>query len=87
MSREVLSPTPPVECLAMVYVPSGLASKTSPELRIASVRVASSAGLSPRRRTAIRNAAIWASVTVPVVVACTKARISPSWSGSPSRLC
>ncbi len=31
MRREVLSPTPPVECLSMVKVWSGVASNVSPE--------------------------------------------------------
>ena len=42
MRREVLSPTPPVECLSTVNVCSGAASKTSPEKRMALVSVASS---------------------------------------------
>ena len=35
MRREVLSPTPPVECLSMVKVWRGVASKVSPEKRMA----------------------------------------------------
>ena len=64
ISRDVLSPTPPVECLSTVKEWSGAGSKTSPEKRMAWVSAASSWGLSPRRKTAIRKAAAWASVGV-----------------------
>ena len=42
MRREVLSPTPPVECLSTRTEVRGERSKTSPEVRMAVVRVASS---------------------------------------------
>ena len=56
----VLSPTPPVECLSA----TGHGHETrSPEASIASSSATVSASLIPRRTTAIRNAASWASST------------------------
>src|SRR3979490_2115718 len=59
---------------------------------MASVSVASSLESRPRRKTAIRKAAIWASVTSCLVgvrwtMARMKARISASVRARPSRLC
>ena len=56
---EVLSPTPPVECLSTTLRPSAApSSSVSPLLIIASVSAKVSAAESPRKYTAIRNAAI-----------------------------
>ena len=55
--NEVLSPTPPVECLSTANLPSGDGSKVSPENRIAVVRECNSAALSPRMNAAISHAA------------------------------
>src|ERR1700731_3352796 len=59
---------------------------------MASVSVANSLESRPRRKTAIRKAAIWASVTscllgVRLTMARMKARISASVRARPSRLC
>jgi hypothetical protein len=56
---EILSPTPPVECLSTL-MPGTLASfSTSPEWSIASVSATVSASSSGFRYAAIRNADIW----------------------------
>ncbi len=87
MSRLVLSPTPPVECLSTVKVPSGRESKVSPEKRMAWVRAASSAVSRPLSRTAMRKAAVWASEMPDwAVTAWTKAWISAAGMDSRSRL-
>ena len=92
MSREVLSPTPPVECLSTVKALREVVSSVSPEKRIALVRAASSAGLRPRRKMAMRRAAVWASVGVGNsgvrwTSASMKDLISASERVRPSRLC
>ena len=56
---EVLSPTPPVECLSTAFTPSEIRSSTSPECSIASVRCAVSAAESPRTCAAMSHAAAW----------------------------
>ena len=57
--KDTLSPTPPVECLST----SGLRSLGNfsfvPESRMASVSARVSRGSNPRKKTAMRNAAIW----------------------------
>ncbi len=60
--KEVLSPTPPVECLSTANLPSGDGSKVSPENLIAVVRECNSAALSPRMNAAISHAASCGSV-------------------------
>ena len=54
---------------------------------MALVRAASSSGLRPWKYTAIRKAAIWASVMVSFTTAVTKASISSVERGRPLRLC
>jgi len=56
---ETLSPTPPVECLSALGIPTADRSATVPDRIIASVSAAVSAGLMPRRYTAIRSALSW----------------------------
>ena len=58
-SSEVLSPTPPMECLSTRGAGQSPRSSRSPEWSIASVRATSSASPSPRKTTAIASAAIW----------------------------
>ena len=48
-TSEVLSPTPPVECLSAVCSPSGERSTTSPECSISMVSCAVSSGVMPRK--------------------------------------
>ena len=56
----VLSPTPPVECLSTTVRPSAACrSSVSPLRTIASVNANVSAGVSPRKNTAMQKAAIW----------------------------
>ena len=49
MTRVVLSPTPPVECLSTLTPWMEERSTTSPEWAMASVRIAVSFGLRPRK--------------------------------------
>ncbi len=57
---DVLSPTPPVECLSTTLRPSAApTSSVSPERIIASVSAKVSAPLSPLKKTAMHHAAIW----------------------------
>jgi hypothetical protein len=57
---EVLSPTPPVECLSTTFRPSAPArSIVSPLWMIASVIASVSAADRPRNQTAMQNAASW----------------------------
>jgi hypothetical protein len=58
-SREVLSPTPPMECLSTRGVVQSPKSRLAPERSMASVSAASSPGSSPRQTTAIARALIW----------------------------
>ena len=90
MSSEVLSPTPPVECLSTVKVWSGAASKVSPEKRMARVRSAVSRSDRPRWKTAIRNEPSCASVMSLWMPSCsttirTNSSISAVVSSPPSR--
>jgi len=56
---EVLSPTPPVECLS-TFLPGNSGNvTTSPECSIASVSAAISGRLNPRIHVAISQADIW----------------------------
>ena len=57
-TRETLSPTPPVECLSMRRVDHPSNERRCPDASIASVSAANSWRSSPRRKTAISNAAI-----------------------------
>ena len=56
---EVLSPTPPVECLSTTFRPRADRSMVSPLRTIASVSACVSAGVRPRKYAAMQNAAIW----------------------------
>ena len=57
---DVLSPTPPVECLSTTLRPSAdCMSIVSPLRIIASVSTNVSRGDSPLKKTAMQNAAIW----------------------------
>ena len=59
MTRESLSPTPPVECLSAVGLSSSFQSSITPERIIASVRSAVSRSVMPRQQIAIASADIW----------------------------
>ena len=59
----ILSPTPPVECLSTVGLPSPAKLIRSPEAIIASVITRISSRVMPFSSTAIANAAICASAT------------------------
>ncbi len=59
ITSEVLSPTPPVECLSTFAPGMSEKSSTSPECSMASVSAAASAGVMPRQTTAISQAASW----------------------------
>ena len=56
---DTLSPTPPVECLSTLKRPMLPRSRTDPECSIAEVSAAVSPTSSPRKKTAMRKAAIW----------------------------
>ena len=59
-ATDVLSPTPPVECLSTTRRPSAeLRSSVSPERIIASVSACVSRPVSPRKYTAMHQADIW----------------------------
>ena len=59
-ASEVLSPTPPVECLSTTLRPSAaLRSTVSPLAISACVSANVSRGVMPRKNTAMQNAAIW----------------------------
>ncbi len=64
-TREILSPTPPVECLSTVGRPRLLRSIRVPEAIMASVHTASSLPVMPRHRMAINRAAICSSANPP----------------------
>jgi len=55
---EVLSPTPPVECLSTLAPGSALKSSIWPDCNIASVKAAVSSSVMPRSKTAIIQADI-----------------------------
>ena len=59
----ILSPTPPVECLSTVGLPSPAKLIRSPDAIIASVMTRISSRVMPFSSTAIANAAICASAT------------------------
>ena len=88
MRREVLSPTPPVECLSTRMALGGRErrSRVTPESRMARVRAVSSVGERPRRKVAMRKAAVWASEISRAVMAATRCWISMEESSWPSRL-
>ena len=57
---EILSPTPPVECLSTTLRPSeALRSSVAPDRVIASVSAYVSALVRPLKKTAMHQAAIW----------------------------
>ena len=56
--REVLSPTPPVECLSTLMPSIADKSTTSPLLTIACVKAKRSVGVIPLKTTAIKKADI-----------------------------
>ena len=58
-TSEVLSPTPPVECLSAVKAPSADRSTISPEWAMAMVSAVVSGIVMPRNRIAIMSADIW----------------------------
>ena len=58
-TRLVLSPTPPVECLSALGPSSSDRSRTSPVRIMDSVRARVSAGVMPRKNTAMAKAAAW----------------------------
>ena len=59
-ASDVLSPTPPVECLSTTLRPSaGPSSIVSPLRIIASVSAKVSSPFRPRKYTAMQKAAIW----------------------------
>ena len=82
---DVLSPTPPVECLSTAFTPRAVRSSISPERSIASVRCAVSARDSPRTCAAISQAAAWWSGISPRVCPCTTCSISSRDSSTPLR--
>src|SRR6267378_2635708 len=83
---EILSPTPPVECLSTLGPAMRDRSSTSPERSMASSQCGSSARRSmPRKNTAIRNAASCSSATSPVVAPRTRNRSSSGARVPPSR--
>ena len=53
---EVLSPTPPVECLSTESSPKRLRSTVSPDFAIQSVRATVSASVMPRKYIAMHKA-------------------------------
>ena len=57
-TSEVLSPTPPVECLSATGLPITDRSSCSPLAAITRVSIAASSGGMPRQQTAISQAAI-----------------------------
>jgi hypothetical protein len=59
MTRLVLSPTPPVECLSALGPGRPDRSRTSPERIMDPVRADSSAELIPRKSTAMASAEAW----------------------------
>ncbi len=56
---EILSPTPPVECLSTLGPGMSASDSRSPDSIIARVQARSSAGCIPRNRIAINSAATW----------------------------
>ena len=58
-TREVLSPTPPVECLSTFAAGNSDRSSVSPESSIALVSAAVSARVIPRQITVINHAEAW----------------------------
>ena len=65
--RVILSPTPPVECLSAVGLPSDEKSMRWPEAIIAAVQRAISSWSMPLSRIAIASADICSSATTPSV--------------------
>ena len=63
---EILSPTPPVECLSTVRRERRDRSRRSPEAIITSVQRASSRGSSPWKKMAMSSADTCSSATAPL---------------------
>src|SRR5690606_8862902 len=81
-TRVVLSPTPPLECLSTLMPGSELRSTWRPDRAMARVRAAVSRSLIPRKRMAIKSAALWASVKLPSVtpwIHCSISSVVSSW--------
>src|ERR1700722_20422922 len=83
--KEVLSPTPPVECLSTRAAPRLWKSSTPPESRMWVVRLCSSSGLRPRQKMAMSHAESWYSGMEFVAAPATKNPISASVKAPPSR--
>src|SRR4051812_43219996 len=83
---EILSPTPPVECLSTLRPGMWERSRTRPERSIASRKWGSSLTPSrPRKNTAMRNAASCSSATSPLAAPSARKRSSSGSSTPPSR--
>ena len=83
---EILSPTPPVECLSTFRPEMAERSTTRPECSIASRKAGSSRPpSSPRKKTAMRKAASCSSATVPFAAPSARKRSSSGASTPPSR--
>ena len=83
---EILSPTPPVECLSTLRPGMPERSTTWPECSIACSQCGSSArGSRPRKKTAMRNADNCSSAISPVVAPRTMKRSSSGSRVPPSR--
>ena len=76
-SSETLSPTPPVECLSRTGRSRPLQSRTVPLSRMPSVNAGSSVASSPRKKTAIANAATCASVSAPSAMPASRRPAAP----------
>src|SRR5467141_3826996 len=83
---EILSPTPPVECLSTLRPGMRERSSTFPDLSIAVSQAGSSrTGSRPRKNTAMRKAASCSSATLPSVAPWTRKASSAGSSRPPSR--
>ena len=84
-TSEILSPTPPVECLSQTPGTSRARSQRAPDSSMARVSARVSSAFMPRIAAAIRKAPSWPSVHEPSVVPRTTARSSSAVSGWPAR--
>ena len=82
---EILSPTPPVECLSTVGRERPCRSSRSPEAIIRSVHVRSSWGPIPLRKMAISSDDICSSATSSRAYASNSQVMASSLRGPPSR--
>ncbi len=85
-TSEMVSPTPPVECLSTTSGRSAARFQTSPECSISSVSQCVSSALIPRQQMAISIAASCSRGTESSTAPRTKARICPRSRAFPSRL-